>query len=88
MRDTFEIRIAYATYTGPGVEPTVRDVGITFQYIAENGEFHGLTKREVEREGKRFFIVTLPGGTFRRFRLDGPTHLEPVDSIPGGDPTE
>jgi hypothetical protein len=83
VADAFEIRFAFSTYAK---EPTPRDITVTFQHIADNGETQKLTPREVEREGYRFFIVTLPDGAVRRFRLKGPIHLEPVDSIPGGDP--
>jgi hypothetical protein len=71
--------------SGYGSEPAPRDLTFTF-WLHERGEFQKIEPREVEREGDRFFVVTLPGGAVRRLRQYQSGATQWVDSIPGGDP--
>lgn len=54
-------------------------------WLHDKGKVQQIEPRAVEREGDRFFIVTLPGGEVRRWRQQG-LAIELVESIPGGDP--
>lgn len=76
-----EVKVSWSTYGSLG-SSAPRDRTPTF-------ELHNahLSSREVARAGDRYFIVTLPDWTVRRFRQNPQSgEAEAVDSIPGGDP--
>jgi hypothetical protein len=62
------------------------DLVFTFWRHDVEGKSQEIKAREVERQGDRFFVLTLPSGAVRRMRQHKAGLLEWVESIPGGDP--
>lgn len=81
MSDAPEVLVGWANY----IPSPPREWTFTF-WIHEDGKLQRIVAREVERDGDRFFIVTLPGGEVRRLRQHQSGVVEWVQSIPGGDP--
>ena len=86
MSDAYKVLYAFWQYGNE--PPPLSEVGLSFRCIAKTGEGQPLTPLKVTREGDRFFKVTLPDGSAKRYRLVGPRELQEVESIPGGDPPE
>ena len=82
VRDAPEVLVGWAGY----VPSPPREWTFTFWLHDKAGRFERIEPREVEREGDRFFIVTLPGDEVRRLRQRQSGSVEWVQSIPGGDP--
>jgi hypothetical protein len=82
MPDAPEILVGWSGYEGT----PHRELTFSFWCRDEDDKLQHLRPREVEREGDRFFLLTLPDGTIRRFCQRQSGLLEWVASILGGDP--
>lgn len=77
-----EVLVGWANY----IPSPPREWTFTFWIRGEGDKLQRIEPREVEREGDRYFVLTLPGDDVRRFHQYESGAVEWVESIPGGDP--
>lgn len=81
VRDAPEVSVGWAMM----VPSPPREWSFTF-WLHDEGKVQRIEPREVERDGDRYFVLTLPGDDVRRFHQYESGAVEWVESIPGGDP--